>query len=115
MFQKALVEKKQAHEESHLSALLSADTARLLNKKHHRGWRSMNPVRASQLIRRFVCLTHRRCDDSTIKRQKRASELMMRTVQPLQEQAFRKSQAAAVAAALPLEDLPTDAVGISAM
>ena len=75
----------------------------------------MNPVLVIQIICRNACLTRSRCDGAMTKRQNTASELMMRTEQSLQRQAFWKSQAAAVAAALPLEDLPTDAVGISAM
>ena len=76
----------------------------------------MLPERACQLICRFACLSRRRNDKTLQHRQNKAAELVMRTVQPLQEQAFWKSQAAAATvSALPIEDLPTDAVGIPAM
>ena len=113
--EKAVVEKERAEEESNLAAFLSTDATRVLNKKLNRGYRSMHPERACQLICRFACLTRRRCDRSMTHRQNKVAELMMRTVQPLQEQAFWKLQTAATFAALPSEDLPTDAVGIAAM
>ena len=110
----ALVKKNHAEEESNIAALLSADAARVLNKKLNGGHRSVNPVLACQVICQYACQTRRRFDDVMLKRRSKASEFMMRSGQPLQEHAFWKSRAAVVAAALPLGDLPTDAFGIPA-